>query len=406
MTDEQHNSQRQQNDQHEETTAPQPLRVALLADADTLLRISSTIHHICTGLTEHAVKITLVVPEGVDPQILPLPARVVFYRWGVLPWQSVVGIRDLAAQLASHNVQLLHSLSGRCAYIGTKLARTLSRPYVVSYTGLTHYECHSPLDENLCKGLIALSRPIYDLIKDMYPAFAGRLMLLRPCCHIPISSPARPGMPIGATQTPTTTTVLAIGAMDAAGGFDLLLHAAAEVLKQELDAMFFLAGGGAMENALRRFCTQRGLNNRVTFIPPLDRPRDRRNLLAVLRTCDVFVLPAQMKLLAAYPYEAMAAGAAVVAPDGGALDVIEHQQTGMVFQDGDVHDLADKLTQVLADGRLRTRLGAAAGQYVKNNLSVSSMVETLMGLYYRCIQGQARSGVAPGAASGAATPKA
>ncbi len=60
--------------------------------------------------------------------------------------------------------------------------------------------------------------------------------------------------------------------------------------------------------------------------------------------------------------EAMAAGLPCVVPDElpGALTVVEHRVSGLVFRAGDVRDLRDKLILLMDDAALRARLGAEA----------------------------------------------
>jgi len=82
---------------------------------------------------------------------------------------------------------------------------------------------------------------------------------------------------------------------------------------------------------------------------------------ALLRTADVFVLPAISEGLPMALLEAMAYGLAIVATEvGGVPDVVEDGVHALLFPPRDPEALADALGRVCQDAALRAGLGAAA----------------------------------------------
>lgn len=70
------------------------------------------------------------------------------------------------------------------------------------------------------------------------------------------------------------------------------------------------------------------------------------------------------------PLEAMAMGKAVVVSDVRALnEMVQEGETGLLFQKGNVEDLADKLQLLLADPKTRERLGEKGRLWVKKERS-------------------------------------
>jgi glycosyltransferase involved in cell wall biosynthesis len=110
-----------------------------------------------------------------------------------------------------------------------------------------------------------------------------------------------------------------------------------------------------VEDDLRRVVAEGGLRERVTFTGRVD------NVEEFLRASDVFVFPSVFEALGLSLVEAAATGLpAIGARTGGIVDVIDDGVSGLLFQPGDVRDLAARLLTLLDDGALRSRLGDEA----------------------------------------------
>jgi len=83
---------------------------------------------------------------------------------------------------------------------------------------------------------------------------------------------------------------------------------------------------------------------------------------------DVLVLPSMFQeTFGLVILEAFAAGIPVIgARSGGIPELVEHNRTGLLVDQGDVEGLRDAMRQLLLDGSLRARLGAAARQVAVN----------------------------------------
>jgi glycosyltransferase involved in cell wall biosynthesis len=90
--------------------------------------------------------------------------------------------------------------------------------------------------------------------------------------------------------------------------------------------------------------------------------------------------------------EAMAHGRAVVAtPVGGHRDLVVDGETGLLVPPGDVGALRAALERLLADDGLRRRLGAAARERAREQLSWTAVTEATVRVYRDCVSG-ARAG--------------
>lgn len=96
----------------------------------------------------------------------------------------------------------------------------------------------------------------------------------------------------------------------------------------------------------------------------------------------VVVVPSRREGYGMVAREGMAYGRAVVATTAGGLsDAIEDGVTGLLVPPGDPAALRAALERVLADPALRSRLGAAAREHVRNEISWAPATAALLAVY-------------------------
>jgi glycosyltransferase involved in cell wall biosynthesis len=94
--------------------------------------------------------------------------------------------------------------------------------------------------------------------------------------------------------------------------------------------------------------------------------RERIDILAELATHDLFVWPGLNEAYGVVYLEAQAAGLAVVALDsGGVPAVVARDRTALLTPDGDEATLAATIARLVKDSGLRTRMGAAARLFAR-----------------------------------------
>jgi glycosyltransferase involved in cell wall biosynthesis len=120
-----------------------------------------------------------------------------------------------------------------------------------------------------------------------------------------------------------------------------------------------IAGDGPLGAELRSAAEAAGLRN-VEFLGPCD------DVPAVHRRASVYVLPSPSEGCSNALLEAMASGLCpVVSRVPGNVDLVRHEQTGLLFPHDDDQALAAALDRVLQDAALRRRLAAAARAHVE-----------------------------------------
>lgn len=144
-----------------------------------------------------------------------------------------------------------------------------------------------------------------------------------------------------------------------------LVHAAARLRDLGVDSrvVIQLVGTGHTEPALRQFCEQNGLQNRVQFAGRVT----NGSIDAVLETSDALILPSiwpenqPVTIL-----EAMAAGLPVIASAvGGIPEMIDDGQTGLLVAPDDPIALARQIAYLADQPALRAEMGQRAREKVR-----------------------------------------
>jgi D-inositol-3-phosphate glycosyltransferase len=113
---------------------------------------------------------------------------------------------------------------------------------------------------------------------------------------------------------------------------------------------------------LQALCREMGLDDLVLFLGK----RDQTNLPYYYSAADVLIMPSHYESFGMVALEAMACGTPVVASQvGGLAFLVQDGVTGFVVPDDNPDQLADRLTRLLKDSELRTRLGFQAAEYAR-----------------------------------------
>lgn len=149
--------------------------------------------------------------------------------------------------------------------------------------------------------------------------------------------------------------LLAMGRLSKEKGFDLLIHALAEVRKRFPHADLTIAGAGRDEADLKRHCGELGLKDAVQFPGRVDRP------YAYFPGCTLFVLSSRYEGMPNALLEAAAAGLPIVATpaSGGVVDLLRGRPGAWLAGELSAESLAEALMAALAEIRPGQRFDQA-----------------------------------------------
>ena len=130
-----------------------------------------------------------------------------------------------------------------------------------------------------------------------------------------------------------------------------LIKAASQLQSKIPNLKILLAGNGPLESDLRSLVTSLGLDHIVRFLGY------RTDLEKVVPAVDVVVSCSHREGMPLNIIEAMLCGKPVVAAvNRGSKELITNQENGLLFQAGNVSELADHIL-VLQDPRFREQMG-------------------------------------------------
>ncbi|MBO8191293.1 glycosyltransferase family 4 protein [Streptomyces oryzae] len=214
------------------------------------------------------------------------------------------------------------------------------------------------------------------------PEAAARMVQLTPGVDEKTFHPASGGDAVrarlGLTERPV---VVCVSRLVRRKGQDTLIEAMPRVLESVPDAVLLIVGGGPYRADLEKLAASRGLTDAVRFTGPVT----WEELPAHYGAGDVFAMPCRTRRggldvegLGIVYLEASATGLPVLAGDsGGAPDAVLDGETGWVVPGGSPERTADRLTELLRDPGLRTRMGARGRQWVEERWRWDLLAERL-----------------------------
>lgn len=162
----------------------------------------------------------------------------------------------------------------------------------------------------------------------------------------------------------------------------LFIEAAKQLLQEIPDVIFALVGGTpeecqSYETELRRIAAQPELMGRIVFTGHVSDMAAIYNGLDVVLSASTSPEPLGTMII-----EAMTMARPLIAPNhGGAVEMIEHSKTGLLFKPGDAQDLAEKIRTFYRDSALRQHIGQSARAHALKTFSVEEHVRHIEGVY-------------------------
>jgi glycosyltransferase involved in cell wall biosynthesis len=182
---------------------------------------------------------------------------------------------------------------------------------------------------------------------------------------------------------PDTLLIGTVAILRVKKGHAQILDAVPAVLKRSPGAHFVFAGDGPQTKNLNRRITAEGLESHVHMLGL------RHDVINILASLDVFVLPTHQEALGTAFIEAAAMGLPCVGTKvDGVPEVVVDKITGLLIPPCDSPALIEALCTLLAAPDVRQDIGNRAVAHVHERFSLDAMTHGMENLYQRLSNGQ------------------
>jgi len=180
--------------------------------------------------------------------------------------------------------------------------------------------------------------------------------------------------------------ILYLGRIHKTKGIDFLVRAYAH-LKNEMkckDAVLVIAGpDDGYLGKVKSLAQGLGVSNSVLFTGPLY----GKVKLAAYVDSQVYVLPSRYETFPMTVLEAYACGKPTIASRvGGLKDLVNNGETGLLFELGNVEQLARNILYLLDNNGEAKEMGLKGKEFVKENLTIESAVTKLEKVYEEIVE--------------------
>jgi glycosyltransferase involved in cell wall biosynthesis len=156
----------------------------------------------------------------------------------------------------------------------------------------------------------------------------------------------------------------------------LLQEAFARIRHLRPGMKLLVVGSGPELPQLQANSQRLGLQNDCVFLPTT------AVVTQFLRSFDIFVVCSRSEAFPNALLEAMACGCCVAGSRvGGIPEMIGNDERGLLFDSDDVSDLAEKLTTLIRDERLRCGLGSRAADFARTRFSIEIAARRMSEIY-------------------------
>ena len=222
--------------------------------------------------------------------------------------------------------------------------------------------------------LLTNSDRIRDNLRHRYPD--KRILAIRNLLDLPDLPPQSP------SDTPPLWHIVSVGRLTVEKGYQYLIEAL-YLLNTKFNRQNFTAtilGDGTLRTNLAQLTNRYDLSDRVQM------PGFCDDIFSVLSTAHLFVLPSLHESSPNALIEAMGVGLPCIASGvGGVLDLIDHQENGLLIPPRASGALAEAINDILTNRELAVYLGRNARRKIERMFDNDGSIQQLQAVYQDCL---------------------
>jgi len=182
--------------------------------------------------------------------------------------------------------------------------------------------------------------------------------------------------------------ILFVGRLNEQKGVEVLIKAMKKIKNVISNSKLLVIGEGNYRTHLEKLVHELGLGGNVNFLGPIQKSK----LPGYYSRADVFVLPSVTSKIGTESFglvllEAMSCGTCVIgSSSGGIKDIIKDGENGLIFQEKNHEQLADKIISVLKDDTLRDKLAKKGQKFARSNYGWDKITKKFLDVYGRVLK--------------------
>lgn len=279
------------------------------------------------------------------------------------------------AHLAIDPADVLHANYWLSGVVGHRLKHELDLPMVSTFHTLARVKAETgdsepqnridaESDVIACSDIITANSVVelHELVRH-YGADPSRIEIVPPGVDHAFFSPgsrrgARQALGLG-----DEPVLLFVGRIQPLKGVDVAVEALSR-LRDPRARMLIVGGSSGTEGdnhaaEVRDLITDRGLDHRITMVPP----QPHHVLSTYYRAADVTIVPSRSESFGLVALESTACGTPVVASDvGGLRTLVDHGRTGLRVPGRNPDDFAEAVERIIGDPTFAERLSERAAE--------------------------------------------
>ncbi len=362
-----------------------PIHILLVVDDDVLDRLGSVIRHLCVGMTDEPVRITVLSRSTRHIEDAVGPSRVITIPRTYWSWRRPSAL-DVLNEFDLEEPQIVHCLSAELAEWARPWCMEWDSSLVVQLTDL--HDIQQWIEQTpFARG--GKEGPPPTVI--VHTAMLERILLQScPQMHdwtrvVPLGIPAEPE-PCCLAQPERIPAVLITSPLTRDCGLDRVFRSMQTIVRSGRQVHLFVLSSGPAERQFRQQATELGLTAHVTFAGEL---RDWAAVTEAMHGADFYIMPGPRCRFTIARLAAIAGGLAVLAPVGTIEDYLIDGTTACLFDPLRPEELTQKWAALLDDRSAARELAQRALDYVRAHHQASAMVTAMSSLYRQLVSGAA-----------------
>jgi glycosyltransferase involved in cell wall biosynthesis len=169
-----------------------------------------------------------------------------------------------------------------------------------------------------------------------------------------------------------------VGRLSVQKGHTILLDSLVDIKQKFPNAKLLVIGDGLEREALQLKAEKLGLTDTILWLGS----KSQKELYKYYQIMDILVMPSLYEGFGLAAAEAMAFGVPVIGSNvAGLSEVIEHENSGLLFNACDSDSLEIALCRLLADPQMRLQYGVYGQQRVASCFSMMAFVNQMISFY-------------------------